>query len=100
MLKAQASVTTPKAGRYLKALCNHFNQKVTAEYTDERGIVQFGFGYCEMFAEADVLKIRIQSETEENFERVKYVVSDHLERFSGDEPLTITWEEVAQGVSD
>lgn len=95
MLSAQAKVETEKAERYLKALCNHFNRKVTAEYTDNHGTVQFGFGYCEMDADTQSLIIRIQADNDENFARVKYVVSDHLERFSGDEGLKVNWVESA-----
>lgn len=88
---AQAQVVTPKAERYLKALCNHFSHKVTATYDNNQGQVQFGFGYCEMEADSNQLNFRIQADDAENFERVKYVVSDHLERFSGDEALKVLW---------
>ena len=91
MLKAQAQVTTPKAARYLKALCNHFSRKVTAEYDDNHGTVQFGIGDCEMVADAAALVIRIQAANAENLAQVKYVVSDHLERFAVDEALQVTW---------
>ena len=91
MLKAQAQVKTEKASRYLKALCNHFNRKVTAEYNDTQGSVQFGFADCVMVATEDALGIRIQADNAENFERVKYVVSDHLVRFGNNESLDVTW---------
>ncbi|MEM9954482.1 MAG: DUF2218 domain-containing protein [Chloroflexota bacterium] len=93
MLKAQTSVETAKASRYLKALCNHFDRKVTATYDDNHGTVNFGFGDCEMTATENTLSISVESDNEENFGRVKYVVSDHLERFSGDEALKVTWSE-------
>jgi hypothetical protein len=95
MLTAQAKVETEKAERYLKALCNHFNKRVTAKYGDNHGSVQFGFGNCQMDADANALVIRIQAEDDENFARVKYVVADHLERFSGDDALQIQWMEGA-----
>ncbi len=91
MLNAEAAVETPKAERYLKALCNHFSHKVTAEYADNHGKVQFGFGWCEMDATPNALNIQIRAENEENLARVKYVIADHLERFSGDEALKIQW---------
>lgn len=91
MLTALAQVKTPKAGRYLKALCNHFSRKVTAEYDEHHGTVQFGFGYCELDASADELVMRIQATDDENFTRVKHVVGDHLERFSGEETLQVIW---------
>jgi hypothetical protein len=93
MYISHATVQTHKASRYLKALCNHFNRKVTAVYDDNHGSVQFGFGNCEMDATDTALVIHIQSDTDENFTRVKYVVADHLERFSGDEQLRVEWGE-------
>lgn len=91
MLTANTKVETDKASRYLKALCNHFNRKVTAEYDDNHGTVQFGFGNCEMDADNGVLIIRIEAADAENFARIKYVVADHLARFSGDEGLRVEW---------
>ena len=91
MLHAQASVTTEKASRYLKALCNHFNKKVSAVYEDNHGVVQFGFGVCEMDVQGEQLIMRVQAENDELFARVKYVVADHLERFSGEEQLQVEW---------
>jgi hypothetical protein len=95
MLKAHAQVETPKAERYLKALCNHFSHKVTAEYDDRHGTVQFGFGTCEMDADGHLLRLHVGAVDAENFTRVKAVVADHLERFSGDEALRVTWQDHA-----
>jgi len=95
MLKAHATVETEKASRYLKALCNHFDRKVTAEYNDTQGTVAFGFGDCQMEATDNTLQISIQAETDENFGRVKYVISDHLIRFAPNEDLSVDWVEEA-----
>ncbi|MBZ0297126.1 MAG: DUF2218 domain-containing protein [Anaerolineae bacterium] len=89
-MNAHAKVEVTKASRYLKALCNHSNRKVTAEHSDDHGVVQFGFGYCEMEADADALTIHIQAEDSENFDRVKAVVGDHLERFANNE-FQVEW---------
>lgn len=91
MMKAHAAVETPKAARYLKALCNHFDRKATAEYTDTRGTVQFGFGRCELNALDHTLLIDVQADDAENFARIKHVVADHLVRFSTDEALNVQW---------
>lgn len=98
--QAQATVATDKASRYLQALCGHFDRKVTATWNEHKGEVDFGFGHCQMQADASNLVIHIQSDTEENFARVKYVVGDHLERFAVKDSLTATWQEATspQGV--
>lgn len=93
MLTAEATVYTSKASRYLKALCNHFDRKVDATYDDNHGKVQFGFAYCELDANDETLEIRIKAQSEDNFARVKHVVGDHLERFSGKDALQVHWVE-------
>lgn len=92
-MKAVTTVHTPKAARYLKALCNHFNRKVQATYTETHGTVAFGFGHCEMDADEQTLTIRIEAATDEDFARVQYVVADHLERFAAGESLQLAWVE-------
>lgn len=91
MLSAHAQVETPKAARYLKALCNHFSHKVTAHYDDNHGNVQFGFGVCEMEASDHVLRLQVHADDAENLARVKAVVAEHLMRFAGEEALEVNW---------
>ncbi len=91
MLSAQGQVKTQKSQRYLKALCNHFSHKAQAAHSDDRGSVNFSFGACELWAEAGTLTLRVQAEDAEGLARVKSVVADHLERFSGDEALQVMW---------
>lgn len=95
MYKAQAAVATPKASRYLKALCNHFSHKVTAEYTESQGKIQFGAANCVMNAQDDTLVIEIQSEQTADRDRIKQVMASHLERFAPGENLVITWVDQA-----
>ncbi|MEO1165532.1 MAG: DUF2218 domain-containing protein [Chloroflexota bacterium] len=94
MHKAHGVVKTSKATRYMKALCNHFDRKVTAEHDNNHGTVQFGFGDCEMTATDDSLSITVEADNEDHFGRVKYVVGDHLERFSGEDALIIEWQDI------
>lgn len=88
---ATARVETPKAARYLKALCNHFNRKADGNYDDNYGRVQFPFGDCEFRAEEDALLIHVVAESETMFIRVKHVVADHVERFAASEELHVNW---------
>ncbi|MFW5709504.1 MAG: DUF2218 domain-containing protein [Chloroflexota bacterium] len=57
--------------------------------------------YHELLSEAAMISledqqlvIRVQAESDENCGRVKYVVSDHLERLSGDKRRQIVWMEL------
>lgn len=87
---AHARVQTPKASRYLKALCNHFSRKVTASYDDENGRVEFPFGDCTFHAEPDVLLISVSAASNGLLAQVKDVVADHLIRFSQEE-CEVNW---------
>ena len=93
MLKSRATVETTKASRYLKALCNHFNRRVEASYSDTQGTVAFEIGDCQMEATDNALIIMVQADSDEHFEQVKSVVGDHLIRFAPNEELTINWED-------
>lgn len=88
---AVAEVATPKASRYLKALCNHFARKVTATYDDNHGRVNFPFGDCQLQATDSTLHLTVTAESEAMFIRTKEVVADHLVRFSANEELIVTW---------
>lgn len=90
-LIAETRVETVRASKYLKWLCGHFRIKVPAEYDDWRGSVQFPFGACEMQVQEDALFIRVTAADDESFARVKYVVSDHLERFGRKDAIRVTW---------
>lgn len=90
---ARARVETPNAARYMKALCNHFERKVPAQYDGTHGVAHFSFGTCEMDAQPDALLLHIAAEDETAFERVKHVVEDHLVRFGSKENLQIAWVE-------
>lgn len=90
-LSAQARVATPKASRYLKALCNHFDRKVEAHYDDESGHIHFPFGDCELRAEAEELLISVSAADETMLARLKDVVADHLVRFGNKEELVVNW---------
>ena len=94
---ATANVKTDKAVRYLKALCNHFSRKVEASYEDNHGVAHFPFGECTMEASSKALLIQVSTPSEELFERVKYVVADHLVRFSGEDELVVDWVDAAEG---
>ncbi len=92
---ATANVKTDKAVRYLKALCNHFSRKVEASYDGNHGAAHFPFGECTMEATDDSLLIQVSALNEEMFGRMKFVVADHLIRFSGEDGLAVLWVDTA-----
>ncbi|MGH8876632.1 MAG: DUF2218 domain-containing protein [Stackebrandtia sp.] len=90
---SHARVPTSRASRYLKQLCSHFDHKADSTYDDHKGHTVFAFGECTMLAEPEALLIEVSAADTEQLARVKYVVGDHLERFSKREGLSVDWRE-------
>lgn len=80
------------------ALCNHFSHKVQASHVVNRGSVQFGFGSCEMYADAATLAFHVQASSAEELARIQFVLSDHVERFSGADALQVAWNTLEEPV--
>ncbi|MFD2265099.1 DUF2218 domain-containing protein [Lacibacterium aquatile] len=92
MVVTEATVRTPLASRYLVLLCKHFRHKVTVDYSETDAKVDFPWGsICVMQAVSDTLHIRLDADDQAGLERSKYVLSDHLARFSRKENLELTW---------
>lgn len=95
-MRSVATVQTDKAGRYLKALVNHFSRKVSASYEGDQGTIAFGFGTCLLQVDSERLGIHAESDSPEDLERVEQVLGSHLIRFTQDEKLLLTWTVVRE----
>ncbi|GGM83851.1 hypothetical protein GCM10012275_63070 [Longimycelium tulufanense] len=93
-LISEARVETDRPGRYLVQLCKHLGHKVHAEWSEERGFVDFGAGNCLLRAEPGVLVMRATGTDEAALQRVEHVAGSHLERFGGRDELVVRWERV------
>lgn len=91
MMETTATVQTEKARRYMKALVNHFNRKVTAVYTNDSGYIKFGFGRCDIQATDDTLTFQATSSEADDLNRLQGVISSHLARFTQSEIPDLTW---------
>lgn len=96
MLTKIADVTTVHAGRYLVRLCKHFSHKVPAEWQDNQGQITFSMGVCRLQASNQSLRLRCESDSQDNLERLGEVVASHLVRFvegaRDGEALQVVWE--------
>jgi uncharacterized protein len=97
MLISEARVETERPGRYLAQLCKHFARKVHAEWTDERGRADFGWGTCSLVAADGALLLRAEAPDTESLERVEYVVGDHTQRFGARDGLSVSWSREPAG---
>ena len=93
MESATATVPTESGSKYLQQLCKHWSHKLTVEFTAEKGTVTFPNAVATMTAQPDSLLVTIEAEDAETMERMKGVVSSHLDRFAFREaPLPFDWK--------
>lgn len=96
---AEARVETERSSRFLVQLCRHVKHLARAhpqmqahvEWSDDRGVISFGWGRCTLRAEPGALTLRAEAPDEESLQRIEQRVADHLERFGRRDHLTVTW---------
>ena len=88
---ATAEISTAKASGYLQQICKHFGHKIEVEFDTRIGKIAFPFGRAELEAEQDALALNASADNEEDLEKLKQVLSSHLERFAFRESLEIIW---------
>jgi hypothetical protein len=99
MLIAEARVETERSSRYLVQLCRHIHKAAQAhphmrahvEWTDDRGVIDFGWGRCSLRALPGVLELRAEAPDEESLQRIEQRVADRIEQVGGRDRLTVTW---------
>ncbi|EMD98648.1 MULTISPECIES: DUF2218 domain-containing protein [Stutzerimonas stutzeri subgroup] len=91
MPQFHAQVATPRASRNMTRLCKHFAHKAEVQLDEHQAQVEFAFGRCRMLADHEQLLIDCQAEAGEAEKRLRFVIDDHLHRFSGDEALKVNW---------
>jgi uncharacterized protein len=97
MLSSEARVPTNVPRRYLAQLCKHFGHKLTVNFDDTCGAIEFANGRCELAAEADTssLIMRIMAADEPDLARLQDIIARHLERFAFREKPEVSWTRAA-----
>lgn len=99
MLIAEARVATERSGRYLVQLCQHINKvgrahpqmQTHVEWSDDRGVISFGWGRCTLRADPGVLTLRAEASDEEGLHRLQQRIADRLEQVGRRDRLTVIW---------
>jgi hypothetical protein len=92
MVKTQASIETNEASRFLRMLCKHFAHKVSADWDDNTGWVEFAMGRCDMTAAANSLNVVCSAENEADLDMVADTMKSHFDRFAQRQGLTLNWD--------
>ncbi|RXD05585.1 DUF2218 domain-containing protein [Sphingomonas sp. UV9] len=92
-----ARVPTHSGSKYLQQLAKHWSHKMEVTFSEEDGRIAFPNGsVLEMRADTDTLDVALTVPEGEDFERMRGVVSSHLDRFAFREaPLTFDWTTAA-----
>ncbi|MCO5163207.1 MAG: DUF2218 domain-containing protein [Mesorhizobium sp.] len=92
MAKSSALVPTEHASKYLQQLCKHWSHRLEVTFDPMHGTVKFPEAVATMSARDGGLEVTVASDAAETVERLKGVVSSHLDRFAFREaPLTFDW---------
>lgn len=99
MLTAEARVETERSSRFLAQLCEHVKQvtqshaemQANVEWSDDRGLIDFGWGRCTLRADPDALLLRAEASDEGSLQRIMQRVAERLERFGRRDQLAVTW---------
>lgn len=93
MHKTIAIVPTENGWKYIQQLCKHWSHKLTVEISDQKGVVTFENATAVMTSDATAITVMIETQSQEVLERLKGVVSSHLDRFAFREaPLPFAWQ--------
>ncbi|MGX5665681.1 DUF2218 domain-containing protein [Rhizobium daejeonense] len=93
MTKAIAIVPTESGWKYVQQLCKHWAHKLEVELGEKGGIVRFSEAVATMTADDAALTVELEAVSPEVLERMKGVVSSHLDRFAFREaPLPFDWK--------
>lgn len=96
MASATARVATENGSRYLQQLCKHWSHKLDVTFTPEAGTVRFAEAVATMTVEPAALVVAIEAAEQATVEKMKGVVSSHLDRFAFKEaPLAFDWSSPA-----
>jgi hypothetical protein len=98
-LTAEAVVATERPGRYLVQLCQHVHvmaqthphMRARVEWTDANGVLDFGWGRCQLDAGEGVLTLHAEAPDAESLRRLQQRIAERLEQIGRRDQLTVTW---------
>lgn len=90
MPTSEATINTSESDKLVQRLCKHWSHKFDVEQSENKALIRLPGGDCELIPGADTLKVRVTT-TDDNLNRVKGVVKEHLQRMAKPEVLEVEW---------
>jgi hypothetical protein len=69
----------------------HPQLQANVEWSEDRGVITFGFGRCVLHANRDALTLRAEATDTESLLRIEQRVADRLAQIGRRDRLTVTW---------
>jgi len=99
MLIAEANVLTERSGRYLVQPCEHVDaitrrhpqMGAKVEWSEDHGLIDFGWARCALRAEPGVLSLRAEAPDEAGLHQIERRVAERLEQVGRRDRLTVAW---------
>lgn len=92
MVVREARIVATHADKLMRKLCKHFGHKVSAEFNDVEGKVDFQPGRCVLRAGDDELVLRVDDD--EGAARACAILDAHLPRFLDDPSFRAEWRTI------
>ncbi|WP_255945290.1 DUF2218 domain-containing protein [Streptomyces odontomachi] len=117
MLSAEARVATDRPSRYLVQLCRHIDHMRgqlhreapahgdgdaaftvrQAEWADDQGLVDFGWGRCIMRAGPGELVLHVEADDEDGLRRIQEGIARRLETIGRRDAVQVHWQQADDG---
>lgn len=83
MPASTTQISSPSARKYMIQLCKHWSHKLTVEWNDQTGRIEFEPDrVCSLRNDGAHLNLRVETSSDEALERTQNTVVNHLKRFA------------------
>ncbi|MEM9435634.1 MAG: DUF2218 domain-containing protein [Pseudomonadota bacterium] len=93
-MQATAIFKTEQAGRYVRALCDHFGSQASAGEPPFEACITLGFGQCHLARREGALKLHAQAKDSAQLTQVTELMTRYVERVAFRENPQLHWRAV------
>ncbi len=91
MHTATTLIATQQPARVISRLCKHWAHKLVVEWDEQKGVIHFDSGQCELTVQTDGIVALITAPELDRVVQLKQVVAEHIIRMAKPEEISINW---------
>ncbi|WP_394251980.1 DUF2218 domain-containing protein [Vibrio profundi] len=94
VFETKVEIHSSNASKYLTVLCRHFARKVSADWSDTQGVVEFPVGTSRFLVndQSDMLTIVCSASNQKELDVQKSIIEGHVHLFSRREKISLEWQ--------